>query len=88
MRRVVRADSVRQLTDEGWKALVDYGIRTVVDLRGGPGAGRTIRPPSFRVEVVARPVHGDDERSGRVFEEVEARPKRRPTPRRRRATST
>jgi protein-tyrosine phosphatase len=31
---VVRADSVRQLTDSGWQALVDYGIRTVVDLRG------------------------------------------------------
>jgi protein-tyrosine phosphatase len=32
--RVVRADSVRQLTDAGWKAVADYGIRTVVDLRG------------------------------------------------------
>ena len=31
---VVRADSVRQLSDEGWQALVDHGIRTVIDLRG------------------------------------------------------
>jgi protein-tyrosine phosphatase len=31
--RVVRADSVRQLSDEGWKALVDYGISRIVDLR-------------------------------------------------------
>jgi hypothetical protein len=30
---VVRADSVRQLTDDGWRALVDYGVRTIVDLR-------------------------------------------------------
>jgi protein-tyrosine phosphatase len=30
---IVRADSVRQLSDEGWKALVDYGMKTVVDLR-------------------------------------------------------
>jgi len=30
---IVRADSVRQLSEEGWDALVDYGIRTVVDLR-------------------------------------------------------
>lgn len=30
---VVRADSVRQLSDDGWQALVDYGVRTVVDLR-------------------------------------------------------
>ena len=32
--RVVRADSVRQLTDAGWRAVADYGIRTVIDLRG------------------------------------------------------
>ncbi|HZC74438.1 MAG TPA: tyrosine-protein phosphatase [Gaiellaceae bacterium] len=31
---IVRADSVRQLSDEGWQALVDHGIRTVIDLRG------------------------------------------------------
>jgi len=31
---VVRADSVRLLTDAGWASLVDYGIRTVLDLRG------------------------------------------------------
>jgi len=30
---VVRADSVRGLTDEGWSAAVDHGIRTVLDLR-------------------------------------------------------
>jgi protein-tyrosine phosphatase len=30
----VRADSVSQLSPEGWKALVEYGIRTVIDLRG------------------------------------------------------
>jgi protein tyrosine/serine phosphatase len=30
---VVRADSVRHLTDAGWAALVDYGVRTIVDLR-------------------------------------------------------
>jgi protein tyrosine/serine phosphatase len=30
---IVRADSVRQLSDEGWKELVDYGVKTVVDLR-------------------------------------------------------
>jgi protein-tyrosine phosphatase len=33
-RELVRADSIRQLTDAGWRALVDYGIRTAVDLRG------------------------------------------------------
>jgi protein tyrosine/serine phosphatase len=31
---VVRADSVRQLSDDGWQALLEHGIRTVIDLRG------------------------------------------------------
>jgi protein tyrosine/serine phosphatase len=31
---VVRADSVRQLSPQGWQALVDHGVRTVIDLRG------------------------------------------------------
>ena len=30
---VVRADSVRELSAEGWRALVDYGITRIVDLR-------------------------------------------------------
>ena len=30
---VVRADSIRRLSDAGWGELVAYGIRTVVDLR-------------------------------------------------------
>lgn len=32
-RRIVRADNVRRLSDEGWKTLADYGIRTILDLR-------------------------------------------------------
>ena len=31
--RIVRADSIRRLTDAGWKALLDYGVRTIIDLR-------------------------------------------------------
>jgi len=31
--RIVRSDSVGNLSPAGWDALVDYGIRTVVDLR-------------------------------------------------------
>jgi protein tyrosine/serine phosphatase len=30
---IVRADTVSRLSPEGWKALADYGIRTVIDLR-------------------------------------------------------
>jgi protein-tyrosine phosphatase len=31
--RVVRADSIRRLTDDGWRALLDYGVKTIIDLR-------------------------------------------------------
>ena len=32
-RALVRADSVRTLTDVGWSSLLDYGVRTIIDLR-------------------------------------------------------
>ena len=31
---IVRADSVHGLSDVGWQALVEHGVRTVIDLRG------------------------------------------------------
>jgi protein-tyrosine phosphatase len=31
---VVRADSIRALTDEGWRSLADYGVGLAIDLRG------------------------------------------------------
>jgi protein-tyrosine phosphatase len=33
-RVLVRADSIRGLTDTGWNALLDYGVRSAIDLRG------------------------------------------------------
>lgn len=30
---IVRADNIRRLTEAGWAALVEHGVRTVVDLR-------------------------------------------------------
>jgi protein-tyrosine phosphatase len=52
---VVRADSVRHLTSAGWRALVDYGIRTIVDLRRHDELARDapIEPP---VDVVHVPL--------------------------------
>ena len=51
---IVRADSVRLLTEAGWGALVDYGIRTVLDLRGAHE--RDEDPPAdVPVEVVHVP---------------------------------
>ena len=39
----VRADNVDRLTDAGWRALVEYGVRTVVDLRIADE--REVEPP-------------------------------------------
>jgi protein-tyrosine phosphatase len=43
-RAYVRADNVEALTTGGWRALVDYGVRTVVDLRFE--GEREIDPPA------------------------------------------
>jgi protein-tyrosine phosphatase len=57
---IVRADSVRQLSEEGWQALVDHGIRTVIDLRGDDE--RADDPPAeVPVEVVHVPFFEADE---------------------------
>jgi protein-tyrosine phosphatase len=51
---VVRADSVRLLSDDGWRALVDHGVRLVVDLRGDHE--REEDPPAeLPVEIVHVP---------------------------------
>jgi protein tyrosine/serine phosphatase len=51
---VVRADSIRQLTDAGWRSAVDYGIRTAVDLRGDHEL-RDDPPAELPIEVLHVP---------------------------------
>jgi protein-tyrosine phosphatase len=52
---VVRADSIRELSDAGWQALVDYGVRTAVDLRGA--WEREDDPPQeLPIDVVHLPI--------------------------------
>ena len=65
---VVRADSVRQLTDEGWEALVNYGVRTIVDLRSDEEL-EADPPAELPVRVVHVPFFDD---RADVFEQVEA----------------
>jgi protein tyrosine/serine phosphatase len=57
--RIVRADNIRRLTDEGWKALVDYGIRTVVDLRTEEELDAD-PPAELPVDVLHVPFMDDD----------------------------
>ena len=57
-RAVVRADSVRQLSDVGWKALVEYGVGCVIDLR--LHSELAVDPPrELPVDVVHVPVVPD-----------------------------
>lgn len=56
--RVVRADSVRRLSPEGWAALVEYGIKTVVDLRYHSEL-EAEPPPDLGVEVVHLSLFGE-----------------------------
>lgn len=50
-RSIVRADDLDRLSEAGWKALVDYGIRRVVDLRT-PGERDGGSRDGLGVEVV------------------------------------
>jgi protein-tyrosine phosphatase len=54
----VRADNLERLTDAGWRALVDYGVHTVVDLRlaGERGAEP---PPDLPIVALHRPLVAD-----------------------------
>jgi protein-tyrosine phosphatase len=52
---VVRADSVRHLTERGWEQLVDYGVRTIVDLRRHDELERD-PPLDVPVDVVHVPI--------------------------------
>jgi protein-tyrosine phosphatase len=69
---VVRADSVGQLSEAGWRALVDHGIRTVIDLRGDHE--REEDPPAeLPVEVVHVPfMEASEAEWEEIAEEIEA----------------
>jgi protein-tyrosine phosphatase len=56
---VVRADSTARLSDEGWRALVDHGIRRIVDLRFDDER-EADPPPALDVEVVHVSLLGEE----------------------------
>jgi protein-tyrosine phosphatase len=65
---IVRADSIRQLSEAGWEELVDYGVVTIVDLRGGDELAAD-PPAELPVHVVHVPFFTDDEEA---WAEIEA----------------
>ena len=64
---IVRADSVRQLSDEGWEALVDYGVKTVVDLRADEEL-EADPPAELPVEVLHVPFMETDRSDWKAIE--------------------
>jgi protein tyrosine/serine phosphatase len=69
---IVRSDSVSQLTEAGWQALVAHGVRTVVDLRGDHE--REEDPPrELPVDVVHVPfMEASEEEWNEIAPEIEA----------------
>ena len=69
---IVRADDVQQLSRAGWQALVDHGIRTVIDLRGDHE--REDDPPAeLPVEVVHVPfMEASEAEWEEIAEKIEA----------------
>jgi protein-tyrosine phosphatase len=68
---VVRADTLSGLTSEGWQALLDHGVRTVVDLRNEEERGQDAAPRPPEIETVQAPLDGRTDRS--FWEPIEER---------------
>jgi hypothetical protein len=60
---IVRADSLAGLTAAGWAALLEHGVRTVIDLRNDDEVGADLaeRPESLRTVRLALDGLDDDE---------------------------
>lgn len=56
-RSVIRSDGLDRLSPAGWKALEDYGVRTVVDLRND--IERDAEPYTCRLTMVPVPIEDD-----------------------------
>jgi len=55
---VVRADNIRKLTDDGWRALAEHGVQRIVDLRW-PEELAEDQPRDVEIDVVHVSVLGD-----------------------------
>jgi protein-tyrosine phosphatase len=56
---VVRADSIRALTERGWQALLDYGVRSAIDLRAADELAAD-PPRDAPIPVVHAPLASSD----------------------------
>jgi hypothetical protein len=57
---LVRADSLSRLSDRGWQALLDHGVRTVVDLRNSAERSHDAAPRPAEITTVELPLDGSE----------------------------
>jgi hypothetical protein len=71
---LVRADSLSRLSAAGWQALLDHGVRTVIDLRNprerGDAPDLAPRPPEL--DTIEVPLDGAEDRG--FWQPIEATP--------------
>jgi protein-tyrosine phosphatase len=60
---VVRGDSPSRLTEAGWAPLLEYGVRTIVDLRNDDEQGSDAAPRPQEVEAVRVPLDGNKDKA-------------------------
>jgi len=56
---VVRGGSLERLTEEGWDALLEHGVRTVIDLRNDTERGEDRAPRPTEIETINLPLNPD-----------------------------
>lgn len=59
---IVRSDALDRLTAAGWEALVDYGIRTVIDLRNDDEVGPDAVSRPANVTTIHLPLDASEDR--------------------------
>lgn len=59
---VVRADTLQELTAAGWSALVEHGVRTVIDLRNDDEIGQDTAPRPAEVTTIRMPLDVSEDR--------------------------
>ena len=59
---VVRGDAPGRLTEAGWEALLEHGVRTIVDLRNDDEQGPDSAARPAEVDTVRVPLDGDKDR--------------------------
>jgi protein-tyrosine phosphatase len=58
---IVRSDSLATLTAAGWSALLEHGVRTIIDLRNDEEIGSDVAPRPSSLTTIHLPLDGSEE---------------------------